>query len=623
MDDDDGLIELNFSNLSDDLLRVSMDSLEETLSIPATWSVFPCGRNAKTPWPGVRWSSVSKPRSQWSEWPEDANTGIDCGRSGLVVLDEDEPGAVTAWLGYEPNTYTVSTGKGKHYYFYAGPQAGKVKNSVRRAPGVDIRSEGGYVVGAGSVHANGTRYAVTRDVPVSLLPPLPDKTATTTTPLPVTMPDSGSITLDLSNLPMTLPDMIPDGTRNETLFRYACSLVGRKLRQEEALFLLKAAFARCETPYTDEPVEHLWARALREYGAAQTAQSVKSVEFIDLRSILQAMKDGTYQKPVATLGLRTDGRGLFYAGRINGLYGDSTSGKTWLALLVCKEVIERGGHVVFIDYEDNEAYVCQRLMMHLGVDMDVIVSRFHYLRPEEKFTEAARVRLLEQVDQTKPELVVLDSTGEAMASEGVESNDDSEVARWFSDLPSALAVRGPGVLLLDHLAKGSDGGGNYAIGSQRKRSAVTGAAFVLTTVQGFSEGTAGHSRLKCSKDRLGGWAQGEHVVDMHVTPSTGDLATFELRDPLDPEVTKAFNSDALKARICRYLEDAHKGVDGEPPKKVVPWSAVRKGVVGKNETMDLLRDELVRDGYIGKTTKGIELLKSFTLSFIIDDTDND
>lgn len=95
------------------------------------------------------------------------NIGIACGPSGLVVLDEDELDAL-ARLATElgqtlPRTYRVRTRRGWHYYFT--PPPGRV---VGNRPGalkphhIDVRGgkgAGGYVVGAGSLHASGHVYA--------------------------------------------------------------------------------------------------------------------------------------------------------------------------------------------------------------------------------------------------------------------------------------------------------------------------------------------------------------------------------------------------------------------------------------------------------------------------------
>lgn len=93
--------------------------------------------------------------------------------SGIVVLDVDSSEAqefVDA-LGL-PVTPCVSTARGRHYYFKNPPV--ELRNSTRVA-GVklDVRGEGGYVVGAGSIHPSGAKYEwiiSPADVPFAEMP---------------------------------------------------------------------------------------------------------------------------------------------------------------------------------------------------------------------------------------------------------------------------------------------------------------------------------------------------------------------------------------------------------------------------------------------------------------------
>lgn len=577
-------IEIDLTNFD-----ATLQYLGEAMTINPSWSVFPCAPRSKQPWPGLHWRDKSRPRSEWAAWPDEANVAIDCGKSGLVVVDEDVPGAVEEWLGYEPVTYTVSTGKGRHFYFYA-PVGQKVKNGIRVAPGVDIRAEGGYVVGAGSIHESGRRYAVVRDVPVSLLPHLPTEDK----------PDEDVIEIDLTGRPIDLPAMIPNGERNDTLFRYACSLVARNLRHEEALCLLRTAYDRCESPYTDEPPEGMFARALREYGQAQEAERTKSWGRIDLSETIKGLVDGTIERPVATIAQRMDGLGLFYEGRVNGLYGDSTAGKTWTALLACVQVMAgEARSVVFIDFEDDEVGTVERLLA-LGVDPLDITHRFAYLRPEEKFSEGARARLLDLIAEIDPLLVVIDSTGESMAVDGTKPNDDDDVARWIAGLPKVVARKGPAVLLLDHLAKSNDGG-LWPIGSQRKRAAITGAAYVQETVVGFDKEHAGHSRLRCSKDRRGGWATGSTVAELHVVPEQGgERVRVDLREPVDREAVAAVRETLVIRKVAEAMAAA--GADGLSKRKA------RETVSHRAADVDRAYDLLIEEGLAERDTRGARLI---------------
>jgi KaiC/GvpD/RAD55 family RecA-like ATPase len=94
--------------------------------------------------------------------------------SDIVVVDLDGPLAEFAyaeWLGDEKHGdgYYVKTPRGRHLY-YQHPGF-PVRNSASElAPGVDIRGDGGFVVGPGSPHRSGKEYEAA-DGPLLPCPP--------------------------------------------------------------------------------------------------------------------------------------------------------------------------------------------------------------------------------------------------------------------------------------------------------------------------------------------------------------------------------------------------------------------------------------------------------------------
>jgi hypothetical protein len=91
------------------------------------------------------------------------NLGIDCGKSGLLVVDEDRPGAFESYAARAgqvvPLTFMVTTGKGRHVYFRQ-PPGGLLGNGTGALAGrgMDVRGNGGFVVAPGSVHQTGVLY---------------------------------------------------------------------------------------------------------------------------------------------------------------------------------------------------------------------------------------------------------------------------------------------------------------------------------------------------------------------------------------------------------------------------------------------------------------------------------
>ncbi|MDT5268417.1 MAG: putative primase/helicase [Acidobacteriota bacterium] len=168
-------------------------------------------------------------RRWWELYPL-ANVGLAMGRkSGLVALDVDPRSGGDASLcelieahGELPNTLEAITGGGGAHIFFAHPGVTFKNSSSSLGEGLDVKTDGGYVVAAPSLHASGKRYQWrTRRTPAHLpgwllklltaeKPPAPTKPAA-----PRRAPTSTQ----------TGP-LIPQRSRNTQLFRIACALRG-------------------------------------------------------------------------------------------------------------------------------------------------------------------------------------------------------------------------------------------------------------------------------------------------------------------------------------------------------------------------------------------------------------
>jgi len=153
------------------------------------------------------------------------NLGIDCGKSGLLVVDEDRPGAFAAFAASigetVPLTFTVVTSKGAHSYFRQ-PEGEALGNSRGAMAGqdIDVRGAGGFVVAPASVHQSGIVY--TPVDPAVAVAPTPDWLASVLhsprlTPQPGTVRGAGSVNGRLRGVVAAVLDA-REGTRNDVLF---------------------------------------------------------------------------------------------------------------------------------------------------------------------------------------------------------------------------------------------------------------------------------------------------------------------------------------------------------------------------------------------------------------------
>lgn len=131
------------------------------------WYLLPVARGQKHPgsllgkdWPEQSSCSAAQVRDWWRQWPH-AEIALHCGRSDMIVVDVDHPGAVPELLAAAlPGAPLALTRKQKegggergHYFFRQPPgrRLGNSPGSLGRGWG-EIRGDNGVVILAGSEH---------------------------------------------------------------------------------------------------------------------------------------------------------------------------------------------------------------------------------------------------------------------------------------------------------------------------------------------------------------------------------------------------------------------------------------------------------------------------------------
>ena len=236
------------------------------------FAVFPLQPRGKVPFLDGGFKIASKDPDQiatwWTRWP-DANIGIATGAAsgGLVVIDADvNPDAgydgtdslreYAAAHGPFPDTCRALTGRGGFHDFYRTTET--LHNRAGVLEGVDVRADGGYVVAAPSIHPNGRRYTWEID------------------PEDAEIAEANDAVLELcrSHKPGTgrseatkedqLAPIMP-GTRNDTIYRLACSLQAKGLTDEAIRAAVMAENKnRCVPPMGEAEIERIIANAIRQ-----------------------------------------------------------------------------------------------------------------------------------------------------------------------------------------------------------------------------------------------------------------------------------------------------------------------------------------------------------------------
>lgn len=170
--------------------------------------------------PIVDWKAYQTKRY---ESPISGNYGVICGKiSGdLFVIDLDSPQLYPLFEAFIDRTLVVKTGKGYHFYFKALdgklPKTVPLKNKDNFK--LDIRSEGSYVVGPGSIHESGSTYQIISKVTEILtIDPQVIKNI---------LVDGGFKPDEKLNIDQISKGKLSKGSRNNSAFVYACHLLGK------------------------------------------------------------------------------------------------------------------------------------------------------------------------------------------------------------------------------------------------------------------------------------------------------------------------------------------------------------------------------------------------------------
>ena len=237
------------------------------------WPVFPVKPNAKIPLTAHGClDATTDPEiiNAWGEkWPN-ANVGGACGK--IIALDVDPAHGGSESLaqleskhGPLPVTLRSRTGgDGGHIFLDSGNA--EIHNSTSKlGPGLDIRGYGGYVVLPPSIHPSGKRYAWTSPKGVGPAP-LPDWLR--------------EKLLEISRSPATPSNgnghvsdpKIPEGARNETLWKKACALRADGYSADAIFALLKVYNAEhCDPPSPEAELRSIADRSAK-YPAGKSSE---------------------------------------------------------------------------------------------------------------------------------------------------------------------------------------------------------------------------------------------------------------------------------------------------------------------------------------------------------------
>lgn len=399
-----------------------------------------------------------------------------------------------------PPTYiqTTPTG-GQHLVYWTRTP---VKNGVGvLGPGVDIRGQGGYIVGAGSRVPAGTYGRVGH--PVAEAPAwLIEKCGQARTPqkVPQVLPESvdqeaararGQEYLDSDACPEGVA-----GQRNHTAFKVACKLKDLGCDVETITDLLMGWW-RCSPPPEFDKIAEIARNAYR-YGESQPGRDAFEVQYPPIDDIATTESAAAVEeapapeRPRFTLirwdevelaeNVRPLVAGWLQKGELGVVYGASGSGKSFLVLSLAAHVAAgrswagnnvEGGPVIYVAAE-NPGSIKRRILagrkkMEAGaIPLYLVQDSVNFVGVEPGASSDAK-KLAEAIsaEVQNPSLVVIDTA--AMAMPGADESSARDMGIFIQRALQVKNLTGAAVLLVHHAGKDESRG---ARGSSALKAAV-------------------------------------------------------------------------------------------------------------------------------------------------------
>jgi len=442
------------------------------------YSVIPLRPGGKEPL--IKWQEFTERKATESEilkWfaSGDNNLGLVSGRiSGFVVVDVDGPDGLESAAELGLNSTTVSlTGKGKQF-FYAVP-ASPVRNAVRVMPGIDIRSEGGYVCAPPSRHENGKTYAWILG-PSPDLPAFPESVVAAIAKTEV----SGKVLRHGPGWVSAALDGLTEGNRNDT-FAQVVGKLHRSGLDKTTIWTLLLPYAR-SSGFPDAELNSV-IQSITGYPTQVSPECTAA-------SAEQFLSDSA---PVSWLCNPICARGS-----IGFTAGLPESYKTWLLMDLAIECSRGGGlwlglfpviggRTLFIDQERSKVETQRRLKGMLtakGIDSSALrESLFIRSGTTTRIDLDDSYRAFKrELSQIRPDLLLIDSFATFHTS---EENDRMAIQKVIERIKEIRTEFNCAIIFIDHENKSAFSDGKDGITPNAFRMVgsvgkIAAAEFVLT-----------------------------------------------------------------------------------------------------------------------------------------------
>lgn len=416
--------------------------------------------SAMTDWPNVATTDPIVAHEWWSGKNRLFNIGVVMGeQAGIIDIETDNHGttngedSLMAYVNESsstlPRTWTFKSGSGGIHRLFRCDHP--IASGAGILPGVDVRANGGYAVFPPSVHPNGNLYKWLDGQNPSAMPEGPAD-------LPDCLIRLLTKKAQTDKIRFELPERIPDGERDSTLFKMASSLRAQEYTEDEILSMLQTVNeGRCDPPLTDKQLEKI-CKSVGKFERGSTRSKKLKTPELKIKSARELQEEQL--PPIRWIVSDMIPQGLTL------LASPPKYGKSWWVLDLCLSVCagdkfmghytEKSG-CLYLALEDSEIRLQKR------------INRLTYNTPAPEGFDysitAATIDggLIDQLEgylAQKPEtgLIVIDTLQKVKGAPVKNDSAYSDDYRQIGLIKRVADTHSIAVLLVHHLKKGKGEG---------------------------------------------------------------------------------------------------------------------------------------------------------------------
>lgn len=256
--------------------------------------------------------------------------------------------------------------------------------------------------------------------------------------------------------------------------------------------------------------------------------------------------------------------GLIIDGLTHWIGGTHGALKSTVGAHAALTALDAGRDVVWLDWEVGRDQARGRLWTAGIRDGEQVGRLFHY-RNGPNLREDGMAKLLAEVGAMAAPLIVIDSASKALASLGLNENDNGEVSRFTTDVLAPLKAAGGTLYVIDHAGRSQAASSDYVARGASTKDADADLTYRFDVTEAPTRESVGKLRVVCQKDRESargeGWSPSRYSRFGErwyaVGDAAGGLPVKPMEQPSDAS-SAARHADlrrAIAARLAETPED--------------------------------------------------------------------